>query len=181
MAQGGMERQQQIKLLSATLTRSCLLRPRAPLMMASRMAFKNKIAAEPLFHLSAAEKSEAGRAGRAAGAKLPRTHPSVGALVWFVPTVVPSRAQVPRLCFPCLSSPSLLSSAPEQGALGPWSCTRILHPAVPGPEPAPECSVQTKLIHLSVPVKVTPLKSHIFAFPKSTEVMEPLKMSAGHR
>lgn len=59
----------------------------------------------------------------------------------------------------------------------------VLHqdsaPAVPGPESAPECSAQTKLI-LSVPVKVKPLRSQIFAFPKGTEVMEPLKMSAGH-
>lgn len=45
-----MEKQQQIKLLSSTLICSCSLKYKASLIMASRMVFKNKTAAESFFH-----------------------------------------------------------------------------------------------------------------------------------
>lgn len=50
IAQEVMEKQQQIKLLSSTLTRLCSVKYKASLIMASRMAFKNKIVAESFFH-----------------------------------------------------------------------------------------------------------------------------------
>jgi len=45
-----MEKQQQIKLLSSTLIHFCSLKYKASLIMASTMAFKNKIVAYSFFH-----------------------------------------------------------------------------------------------------------------------------------
>lgn len=50
IAQEVMEKQQQIKLLSSTLTRFCSVKYKASLIMASRTAFKNKIVAQSFFH-----------------------------------------------------------------------------------------------------------------------------------